>query len=214
MKNIILIGAGGNAAVILSTIFDINKNNKLYKILGFLEEKKKKFNNLKYLGKINKITINKLLKNKDNIFVWTLISTLLSEKSIKRLEKLNIPIYKFAKIIHPTATVSDLAKIGRGSTIHPNVNIGPNVVIGNHVHIFSQSIVGHNTHLSNYCYVANSVSIGAKIKAGKGVYFGSNSSIIEKLKIYPWTIIGLGSVLLKSVKEKSIMVGNPAKKIK
>ena len=42
MKNIILIGAGGNAAVILSTIFDINKNNKLYKILGFLDDKKKK----------------------------------------------------------------------------------------------------------------------------------------------------------------------------
>ena len=214
MKDIILIGAGGNAAVILSTIFDINKNNKLYKILGFLDDKKKKFNNLKYLGKINKITINKLLKNKDNLFIWTLISTSLNEKSINRLKKLNIPIYKFAKIIHPTATVSDLAKIGRGSTIHPNVNIGPNVVIGNHVHIFSQSIVGHDTHLSNYCFVANSVSIGAKIKAGKGVYFGSNSSIIEKLKIYTWTIIGLGSVLLKSVKEKSVMVGNPAKKIK
>lgn len=214
MKNIILIGAGGNASVILSTIFDINKDKNLFKILGFLDDKKKKFNNLKYLGKVNKITINKLLKDKDNLFIWTLISTSLNKEFIKRLEKLNIPINRFAKIVHPTATVSDLAKIGRGSTIHPNVNIGPNVIIGNHVHVFSQSIIGHDTHLSRYCYVANSVSIGAKIKAGKGVYFGSNSSIIEKLKIYPWTVIGLGSVLLKSVKEKSVMVGNPAKKIK
>ena len=85
MKNIILIGAGGNASVILSTIFDINKNSNLFNILGFLDDKKKKFNSLKYLGKINKITINRLLKNKDNLFVWTLISTSLSKQSIKRL---------------------------------------------------------------------------------------------------------------------------------
>lgn len=41
MKNIILIGAGGNASVILSTIFDINKDKNLFKILGFLDDKKK-----------------------------------------------------------------------------------------------------------------------------------------------------------------------------
>jgi acetyltransferase EpsM len=214
MKNIILIGAGGNASVILSTIIDINKNKKTFKIIGFLDDKKKKFNDLNYLGQIKKITINKLLKNKNNYFIWTLISTTLGKESIKRLEKLNIPINRFPKIIHPTATVSSLAKIGKGSTIHPNVNIGPNVKIGNHVHIFAQSMIGHDTHLASYCYVANSVSIGASIRAGRGVYFGSNSSIIEKIKIYPWTIVGLGSVLLKSVKEKSVMAGNPAKKIR
>lgn len=213
MKNIILIGAGGNASVILSTINDINKSFKSYRILGFLDDNKTKFNNLDYLGKINKTTINKLLKNKQNQFIWTLISTTLKEKSIKNLQKLNIPINKFPKIIHPTATVSVFAKIGNGSTIHPNVNIGPNVKIGNHVHIFSQSMIGHDTHLSSYSYVANCVSIGAKIKAGKGVYFGSNCSIIEKIRIHPWSTIGLGSVLLKNVNEKSVMVGNPAKKL-
>ena len=41
MKNIILIGGGGNALVILSTIADINNKNKDFKVTGFLDDKKK-----------------------------------------------------------------------------------------------------------------------------------------------------------------------------
>ena len=64
MKNIILIGGGGNALVILSTIADINNKNKDFKVTGFLDDKKKKLKNIKYLGKINLKNIQSAIKKK------------------------------------------------------------------------------------------------------------------------------------------------------
>ena len=58
MKKIVLIGGGGNSLVILSTINDINKKSKRFKVIGFLDDKKVKLKNLKYLGKINKKIFN------------------------------------------------------------------------------------------------------------------------------------------------------------
>ncbi len=213
MKNLVLIGGGGNALVILSTIMDINNIKKQFKVIGFLDDKKVKLRNIKYLGKINKKNINSLLKNRNINFIWTLRSVNLQKQHIKKLINLNIPERNFVTIIHPTAVVSSMAKIGKGVTIQPYVNIGPNVKIGNHVHIFAQAMIGHDTKLGSYVYVANNVSIGAKINVGEGVYFGSNSTIIEKIKIFKWSIIGMGSVLLKNVNSQKIMVGNPAKEL-
>ena len=214
MKNIILIGGGGNALVILSTVADINNKNKDFKITGFLDDKKKKLKNIKYLGKINLKNIQSAIKKKNTYFIWTLRSVTLGNQSVKNLLKLKIPQKNFATIIHPTANVSVMSKIGNGVTIHPFVNIGPNVKIGNHVHIFAQSMIGHDTKLEDYCYISNNVSIGSRIEAKEGVYFGSNSTIIEKVKIFSWSIIGMGSVLLKNVNSKKIMVGNPARELK
>jgi len=214
MKNIILIGGGGNALVILSTIIDINKQKKIYNVVGFLDDNKKtKLKKIKYLGVVNKKNVNLLLKKEDIFFVWTLISTNLRKQEIKKLLQLKIPLKNFTSFTHPTAIVSEMASIGKGVTIHPLVNIGPNVKIGNHVHIFAQAMIGHDTKLDDYCYVANNASIGAKVDAKEGVYFGANSSVIEKLKIFSWSIIGLGSVLLKNVNSKKIMVGNPAREL-
>ena len=64
MKKIFLIGGDGNSLVILSTINDINKKSKRFKVIGFLDDKKVKLKNLKYLGKINKKNIQSLLKSK------------------------------------------------------------------------------------------------------------------------------------------------------
>ena len=214
MRKIIIIGGKGNGTVLASTIEDLNKKKKTWKILGFLNDSNEKtLNSYPILGKISKNLINNYLKHKDIYFCWTLIAVNLKEKSADRLESLNIPANRFASIIHPTANISNKTKIGFGVSIHPFVNIGPNVVLGNHVQIFSNSIIGHDTKIRDYSYVANSSSIGAKIELKRGSFIGSNSSLIENIKIGKWSTVGLGSVVINSVDDKSVVAGNPAKKI-
>ena len=44
-KKVIILGAGGNADVIMSTIIDLNKENDQIEILGFLDDRVKKKKN-------------------------------------------------------------------------------------------------------------------------------------------------------------------------
>ena len=85
MRKLIFLGAGGNAAVIYSSLIDINKSKKIkIKPIGFLDDYKKNFFKLKYYGKIEKKNINLLLKDSNNYFIWTLISSKLRKKYIDK----------------------------------------------------------------------------------------------------------------------------------
>lgn len=209
-KKLIIIGAGGNGTVILSTLHDVNSNQKnKIDFLGFLDDN---VVNSNILGKVNLQQINKFKKYNDIYFLWSLRSTKLGLNINKKFRSLKINKNKFLTIVHPSCVISKFAKLGYGSTIHPFVNIGPNVSIGNHVHIFSQSMIGHDTKIENFSYIANNASIGAYVKINEGGYVGMNSSIRERINIGKWSTVGMGSVVLKDVKSNQIVFGNPAKK--
>ena len=58
--------------------------------------------------------------------------------------------------------------------------------------------------------MANAV-IGAKIKICEGVFIGMNSTIRENVILKPWSVVGMGSVVLKNVRKNKTVIGNPAK---
>ena len=76
-KNIILLGAGGHMTSVIETI----KNDKRYKIVGFLDNDKKKIGKkifgIQVIGNDNKL---KLLRKKINRFWPVILSHLLQVK--------------------------------------------------------------------------------------------------------------------------------------
>jgi acetyltransferase EpsM len=213
-KKIIILGAGGNANVIKSTIADVNQVSNQYEILGYLDDQVSPNNNSQIKGKITKTNVEKFKKYRDVFFLWSLSTIKLGDNILKKHKILNIEKKKFLTITHPTAVVSKYAKIGLGVTIHPFVNVGPDVIIMNNVHIFSQSLIGHNTFLDNFSYVASNSTIGASVKVNEGGYLGMNSTIRERVTIGKWSIVGMGSVVIKDTQNYSVVAGNPASYLK
>jgi acetyltransferase EpsM len=214
MKKIIIIGGIGNGTVALSTIEDINKEKKEWEILGFFNDfEKEPINDFPIIGKIDKESALKYLKYNDVYFLYTLISTKFNHKYIFKLHDLNIPIKRYATIVHPTAVVSKFATIGFGVSIQPFVSVGPNVRIGNHIQIYAQSLIGHNSTLDDYSYVANNACIGASVHLKEGAYLGTNCSTLENITIGKWGLVGIGSVVIKDVPDFAKVVGNPSKVI-
>jgi len=216
MKKLIIIGGYGNGTVALSTIEDINAAapNKEWDVLGFLNDRETEpINGYPVLGKVDQESVRRYIEDTEIYFIYTLISVKLNYKFLHRLTDLNIPDYRFATIIHPTAVVSKFANIGNGVMIQPFVSVGPNVSIGNHVQIYAQSLIGHNSTLNNYAYVANNACIGASVVLEEGAYLGTNCSTIENITIGKWSVVGIGAVALKSIEPYAKMVGNPARMI-
>lgn len=214
MRKLVIIGGMGNGTVVASTVVDINTVKKEWEIVGFLNDfETGPINGFPVLGKVDYDTVHQLMQDDDLHFCYSLISAKLNFKFLHKLTDLQIPVERFATIIHPTAVVSRFAEIGHGVSIQPCASVGPNATIGNHVQVFAQSLIGHNATLGDYCYVANNACIGAHVHLKEGAYLGTNCSLIENITIGEWALVGMGAVVLKGVPPYTKVVGNPARAI-
>lgn len=109
------------------------------------------------------------------------------------------------------------------------------VIIGNHVYIGANSTIDRATidttiiednvkidnlvHIAHNCKIhANSMIIAGAVlcggdEIGEGSWIAPNSSIHQQVKIGKECIVGLGSVVLKNVKDGRTVFGNPAMKV-
>lgn len=205
---IVIIGGRGNGTVIASTIEDCKSAGQSIECAGFLNDNEKEIDDYPVLGPITKEGWQKV--DEEYYFIYALSTVKQAYQRHKLLKELEIPERRFATVIHPTAAVSDKAKLGYGVVLMPFVLVSPGVVIGNHSQMYAQSFVGHDSILGEMVFVANNASIGGSVKIEDGAHIGSNSSIRERITVGEWSIVGLGAVVLKDVPPYTTVVGNPA----
>ncbi len=129
------------------------------------------------------------------------------------ISELNIPNERFATLIHPSANVSPLAKIGHNTLIMAGVVITSNAIIGNHICILPNTVVHHDCSIGDYTLIGSNVTIAGNTSIGPHCYIGSGTSIINGISIGDNSLIGIGSNVIKTVEAEGKVAGNPAKKI-
>ena len=212
-KKIVIIGGFGNGTVVSSAVEDIMRESQEWELLGFLNDQMKageELNGFPVLGTVDEAP---RFNSKDCYFIYTLVNVKQAYERIQRLHSLGISNEKFATLKHPTAVISRNVRLGYGVVLMPGVIISPDVTIGNHTQLYANSFVGHDTTVGNHCFVANNASIGGRVTAEEGVHIGSNCSIRERVTLGKWSLVGLGSVVLKDVEPFTIVAGNPAQVI-
>jgi len=208
-EKIVIIGGKGNGTVIASTIEGCIDKGYDIECVGFLNDVEKVVNGYPVLGGIKNMDWKRLPE--EYKFIYAMSNIKESPQRFQLLLDLNIPIERFATVIHPSAIVSKKAKIGSGVVLMPLTLVSPNVIIGNHSQMYAQSFVGHDTEVGEMVFIANNASIGGRVKIKNSAHIGSNSSILERITIGEYSIIGLGSVVLANVGDYEKVVGNPAK---
>lgn len=120
---------------------------------------------------------------------------------------------KYTKLIHPKADVSEFVTIGDGVIIASGVIITCNVSIGKHVIIDRASTIGHDTKIYDYCHVSPLTSVSGNCIVKEQVYLGTGSLLRDGIFIVKNSIIGMGAVVVKNIKEKGTYIGSPARKL-
>lgn len=131
----------------------------------------------------------------------------------KMIDGLMIPIERFATVIHPAATVSPLAVIGRNVLIMAGVVITSNSVIGNHVCVLPNTVIHHDAVIGDWSLIGSNVTIAGAAIIGENCYIGSGTSIMNGLDVGDGALVGLGSSVIKSVPAQAKIAGNPARQI-
>jgi UDP-3-O-[3-hydroxymyristoyl] glucosamine N-acyltransferase len=110
-----------------------------------------------------------------------------------------------------TVIVDDNVEIGSMTTVCrgtlSNTRLRNGCKVDDHVHI------AHNVDVGADAFIIACAEISGGVKIGSGAWIAPNSCIINQVAVGVNAVVGLGAVVLKSVPDYSVVVGNPAKEI-
>ena len=203
VKEVIVLGAGGHAKVVISTLLELN-----FQINGVLDDDPNKWNqkvlNIPVLGPIE------LLKSGN--FEQGIIAIGDNKTRKEIVEKYN-GFCRWISIIHPFSYVHPSVEIGDGSVIFAGAVIQPEVIIGKYVIINTSASVDHDCKIEDFVHIAPGVHLAGGVSVGEGSLLGVGSSIIPYKRIGGWTIVGAGSVVINDIPDCVTVVGVPARPI-
>jgi sugar O-acyltransferase (sialic acid O-acetyltransferase NeuD family) len=212
MKKLIILGTGGNCIDILDTINDINesKGHTVYKCIGFLDDNPENLGKIHYGIKVLG-SLNSASNYSECLFVNGIGSPFNFWKKKEIISKTQLPLEKFATIIHPSSSVSKMSNLGQGTVVLQNVTIASNVRIGNHVIILPNTVISHDDSIGDYTCITGGVCISGGVTIGHSCYLGTNSAIIGNIAIGNCCMVGMGSVVIDTIEENTVVIGTPAK---
>ena len=209
-KPVIIIGAGGHAKVLISTLKALER-----KIIGILSA-----DMLSAGQTVNGIII---LGNDDKVKDYATDAVELVNgigsiaEPVKRTEiflKFKTEGYNFARVIHPAAAIIDGLEIGEGvqimagAIVQTGCDISPNVIIN------TGAIVEHDCKIGAHVHIASGAVISGGVKIGAMSHIGTGATIVQGVKVGDNVVVGAGAVVTRNIPNGKKVVGNPAKEIK
>ena len=132
--------------------------------------------------------------------------------------------FAIAKFDLVARIISQLSRFFTGIEIHPKAKIGKNLFIDHGMGV----VIGETSEISDNVTIYHNVTLGGTSPSintneqrnskrhptlEENVVVGSGAQILGPVVIGKNSLIGANAVVTKDVPEKSIMAGNPAKKI-
>lgn len=118
---------------------------------------------------------------------------------------------RYATVLHPRAEVSSTSAVGAGSVLLAGVVLTADAVVGRHVAVMPQAVVTHDCVVEDYATVTSGVRLGGGTRVGTGAYVGAGALIREGVTLGAWSMVGMGSVVLRDVGPGEVWVGSPAR---
>ena len=208
-EEIVLIGGGGHCKACIDVIELGNK----FKIAGIIDIKEKLHQRVlgyEIIG--SDAELPEIVKHY-NYFLITNGQTKDAFRRLNIFEHITRLGGNFPVIVSPLAYVSKHASIQEGSIIMHNVTINADAKIGRNCIVNTGALIEHDTIIEDHCHISTGCIVNGQCSVGKGTFIGTNSSLSNNISIINNTIIGNGAVVVKSIGESGIYIGNPARKV-
>lgn len=122
-----------------------------------------------------------------------------------------LPQERLVSLIDPSAFVSRTATVGAGCVLYPHCFVGLNARLGQRVFALSGCIINHDDVLEDNVVLASGVTLAGSVHVEAGCYLGQSATVRQYLRIGAGSTLGMGTVVIRDVPPRSVMVGNPAR---
>lgn len=208
-KKIIIVGAGGFGREVFSWIVDSRDDYPDWDVIGFIDDDKNVLRSFRYDTPILS-SIQDYKPGPDEFLLMGLGDPKTKEAISKLLEGRGSI---FSTFIHRTAVIGSNVTLGRGCILCPSAILTCDVNIGDFVTINCFSGAGHDVSIGSFSTLSSHVDITGYAKTGERVFFGSHATVLPKVQIEDDSVIGAGSVVMRTVKKGTTVFGNPAKAV-
>ena len=212
-KDLLLVGAGGHALVIIDTI-RLFQNH--YNIIGVTDIDKSKTGGT--VAEVPVIGTDNIL---ESLYRSGLKKAFISIGAVTdfapRLNAYNMAVtlgYELINVIHGTSVISGRSQMGCGNAVLANAVINSGAGIGNNCIINTGSIIEHECTIGNNVHVAPGSVICGRASIADNCLIGAGSTVIQGVKIGENSIVGAGSVVINDIPPGSTAVGVPARIIR
>lgn len=209
-RNILIIGSGGHARVVLDAIRAGTGLNPV----GFLDDHRPYgaiIDDLPVLGATDRLQdVGRELSAGAIVAIG---ANYTRRTIVERIESARNSV-EWLTVIHPSAVISTTANIGAGSIVMAGCVINPNVVLGNHVIVNTHSSIDHDSTMGDFSSTGPGVATGGNTRIGHGSYIGIGATLIHGTSVGIDSVIGAGAVVLDRIGDLSVAYGTPARIVK
>lgn len=211
MKNVVLIGGGNQAHYCI----DIIEREEKYNIVGIIDSVQE-IGSIRFgypvLGRQTEIDkLSKLYNIECGVIT---IGDNWSRHLVYSDITNRMPDFEFVNAIHPSVIIGNGVTIGKGVVAMAGVIFNPKASIGNFTFFATGAQVEHDCIISDYSSISAGSLTGGHVHIGKFAALTLGVVVLDRLSIGENTVVGAGSVVIKSLPANVLAYGNPAKIIR
>ena len=184
MNRIVIVGAGGQGAIVADILRDA--------AVGFVE-----------LGPLER------LREIEHDGVIVAIGDNATRRRVT--EALLAAGEPLATAIHPFTSIAPSATIGAGSMISAGAIVCPRATIGRGVLLNTKASVDHDSVIGDFAHIAPGATIGANVHIGEETLIALGASVVTGIRIGARTVVGAGAVVVRDLGDDVVAFGVPAR---
>ena len=208
--DLVIVGAGGFARETAAAVDAVNAVTPTWRLRGFLDDNPALLGQRRgatpIIGALD--TIAELPDASVVVCVGNPGNYVAREWLVRRLD---LPSDRYASIVHPTAAVAPDCVIGPGSVLLAHCVLTAAASVGAHVAVMPHTVITHDDTVEDYATLAAGVRLRGAVTLARGAYLGAGALVRESIHIGAWSLVGMGSVVLRDVPPAQVWAGNPAR---
>ena len=193
MKEVVIIGAGGHGKVVADIV---RANDDL--VVGFLDDAGK---GEKIIGKVSDC-----VNFSDKYFIIGI-----GNNSVRKKIAESYPNLMWYTAIHPSAVVSETAKIEEGAVVGAKAVINADASVGRHSIINTAAVIEHDNTIGDFCHISPGAILCGTVKVGECTHIGAGAVVKNNISIGDNITVGIGAAVVKNLTAEGVYAGVPAK---
>ena len=202
-KKLVIYGAGGHAVSVCDVALAAG-----FRVHCFIDDTRKREGRL--LGYPVLSGLSRIGRNGDFLFAVAVGDNFQRERIVRKLGR-SIRGARFPVLVHPDASVSRFAALGRGTVVMAGARVGPNSSVGNFCIVNTRASIDHDNALGDYSSFAPRAVSGGGVKLGRRSAVCIGAVVKEKVRIGRDTVIGGNAYVNRNVGANKVAYGSPAR---
>jgi sugar O-acyltransferase (sialic acid O-acetyltransferase NeuD family) len=208
---LLLVGAGGLARETVELVRAINREQPTWDLLGLLDDDPARHGSevlgLPVLGPC--AAVGDYPQAQVSACVASPADPL---RRLRLVERLRLPLRRYATLVHPRAVIPASAQIEAGSILHADVVLTAEVRIGAHVAVMPAVVLTHDDVVGDGVTFGAGARVSGAVTIHSGAYIGSGALLREQIVVGSGAVVGMGAVATRSVPPGEVWIGSPARR--